>query len=65
MQALPLGRAETRRRGSSGLALLAFGSMVTPAAAVAEALDATLVNMRFVKPLDEALIAYRSLSGSR
>jgi 1-deoxy-D-xylulose-5-phosphate synthase len=57
MQALPLGRAETRRRGSSGLALLAFGSMVTPAAAVAEALDATLVNMRFVKPLDEALIA--------
>ncbi|MBF8292349.1 MAG: 1-deoxy-D-xylulose-5-phosphate synthase [Steroidobacteraceae bacterium] len=57
MQALPLGRAETRRRGSSGLALLAFGSMVTPAAAAAEALDATLVNMRFVKPLDEALIA--------
>jgi 1-deoxy-D-xylulose-5-phosphate synthase len=57
MQALPLGRAETRRRGSSGLALLAFGSMVAPAAAAAEALDATLVNMRFVKPLDEALIA--------
>ena len=57
MQALPLGRAETRRRGSSGLALLAFGAMVAPAAAVAEALDATLVNMRFVKPLDEALIA--------
>ncbi len=57
MQALPLGRAETRRRGGSGLALLAFGSMVTPAAAAAEALDATLVNMRFVKPLDEALIA--------
>ena len=57
MQALPLGRAETRRRGSSGLALLAFGSMVAPATAAAEALDATLVNMRFVKPLDEALIA--------
>lgn len=57
MQALPLGRAETRRRGSSGLALLAFGTMVAAAAGVAEALDATLVNMRFVKPLDEALIA--------
>jgi 1-deoxy-D-xylulose-5-phosphate synthase len=57
MQALPVGRAETRRRGSSGLALLAFGTMVAPAAAAAEALDATLVNMRFVKPLDEALIA--------
>jgi 1-deoxy-D-xylulose-5-phosphate synthase len=57
MQSLPLGRAETRRRGGSGLALLAFGTMVAPAAAVAEALDATLVNMRFVKPLDEALVA--------
>jgi 1-deoxy-D-xylulose-5-phosphate synthase len=57
MQALPLGCAETRRRGSSGLALLAFGSMVAQATATAEALDATLVNMRFVKPLDEALIA--------
>jgi 1-deoxy-D-xylulose-5-phosphate synthase len=57
MQALPVGRAEIRRRGSSGLALLAFGTMVAPAAATAEALDATLVNMRFVKPLDEALIA--------
>jgi len=57
MQALTPGCAETRRRGSSGLALLAFGTMVAPAAAAAEALDATLVNMRFVKPLDEALIA--------
>jgi len=57
MQALPVGRAETRRRGGSGLALLAFGAMVAPAAAVAEALDATLVNMRFVKPLDEELVA--------
>jgi 1-deoxy-D-xylulose-5-phosphate synthase len=56
MHALPLGRAETRRRGGSGLALLAFGTMVAPAMPVAEALDATLVNMRFVKPLDEELI---------
>jgi 1-deoxy-D-xylulose-5-phosphate synthase len=57
MQALPVGRAEMRRRGASGLALLAFGTMVAPATAVAEALDATLVNMRFVKPLDEPLVA--------
>jgi 1-deoxy-D-xylulose-5-phosphate synthase len=57
MQALPVGRAETRCSGTSGLALLAFGSMVEPARAAAEALDATLVNMRFVKPIDEALIA--------
>jgi 1-deoxy-D-xylulose-5-phosphate synthase len=57
MQALPVGRAETRRRGASGLAFLAFGTMVAPATAIADALDATLVNMRFVKPLDEALVA--------
>jgi 1-deoxy-D-xylulose-5-phosphate synthase len=57
MQVLPIGRAETRRKGGSGLALLAFGTMVTPAAAAADALDATLVNMRFVKPVDEELVA--------
>jgi 1-deoxy-D-xylulose-5-phosphate synthase len=52
---LPIGNAEIRRRGH-GIALLAFGAMVAPCAKVADALDATLVNMRFVKPLDEALI---------
>jgi 1-deoxy-D-xylulose-5-phosphate synthase len=57
MQALPVGRAETRRHGGSGLALLAFGAMVAPAAAAADSLDATLVNMRFVKPLDEEIVA--------
>ncbi len=57
MRALPVGRAELRRQGASGLALLAFGTMVGAAAATAEDLDATLVNMRFVKPLDEAMIA--------
>ncbi len=56
MRALPVGRAEIRRQGTSGLALLAFGALVDAAAAAAEALDATLVNMRFVKPLDEALV---------
>jgi len=56
MEPLPVGRAELRREGRSGLALLAFGSLVEPAAHIAEVLDATLVNMRFVKPLDEALV---------
>jgi 1-deoxy-D-xylulose-5-phosphate synthase len=56
MTALPLGRGQLRREGKSGVALLAFGALVTPAAAIAEAFDATLVNMRFIKPLDEELI---------
>jgi 1-deoxy-D-xylulose-5-phosphate synthase len=56
MSALPVGRAEIRREGRSGLLLLAFGTMVAPCVALAERLDATLVNMRFVKPLDEALV---------
>jgi len=52
---LPIGKAETRRRGR-GIALLAFGAMVVPCTRVADALDTTLVNMRFVKPLDAALL---------
>ena len=55
MQALPLGKAELRTQGE-GIAILAFGSMVSPAEAVAEQLGATVVNMRFIKPLDEAMI---------
>jgi len=55
MRALPIGKGEIRRRGRE-LALLAFGSMVAVAEAVAERLDATVVNMRFVKPLDESLV---------
>jgi 1-deoxy-D-xylulose-5-phosphate synthase len=54
--AIPVGRALVKREGRSGLALLAFGPMLEPATRIAERLDATLVNMRFVKPLDEALI---------
>lgn len=57
MQTLEVGRADVRRRGNSGIALLAFGSMVSAAEAVAAELDATVVNMRFVKPLDETLIS--------
>ncbi|HEY6517421.1 MAG TPA: 1-deoxy-D-xylulose-5-phosphate synthase [Steroidobacteraceae bacterium] len=54
--ALPVGRALVQREGRCGLALLAFGPMLEPATRIAERLDATLVNMRFVKPLDEALV---------
>jgi len=56
MTALPIGKAQLRREGKSGLALLAFGALVAPAQQIAERLDATLVNMRFVKPLDEELL---------
>ena len=55
MQALPLGKGELRRQGQK-VAILAFGSMFTPAFDAAEELDATVANMRFVKPLDEALV---------
>jgi 1-deoxy-D-xylulose-5-phosphate synthase len=53
---LPWGRAEVRRRGGR-VALLAFGAMVQPALEAGELLDATVVNMRWVKPLDDMLIA--------
>ena len=56
MTALPVGKAEVRRQGRSGLLILAFGSLVSAAESIGERLDATVVNMRFVKPLDEALV---------
>jgi 1-deoxy-D-xylulose-5-phosphate synthase len=56
MTALPVGRAQVRREGRSGLAILAFGTLVESARKVADTLDATLVNMRFVKPLDEKTV---------
>jgi 1-deoxy-D-xylulose-5-phosphate synthase len=56
LTAIPLGRAQLRRRGTSGLLLLSFGTMLEAALAAGERLDATVVNMRFVKPLDEALL---------
>ena len=55
MTPLPLGRGEVRRQGQN-IALLAFGSLVAPATSVATQLEATLVNMRFVKPLDTTLL---------
>jgi 1-deoxy-D-xylulose-5-phosphate synthase len=56
MTALQVGRAHVRREGRSGLAILVFGTLLESARKIAERLDATLVNMRFVKPLDEKLV---------
>ncbi len=60
MASLPLGRGVLRRssRARSGhrIALLAFGSMVAPALAAAAEFDASVADMRFVKPLDGALV---------
>ena len=56
MAALPVGKAQIRRMGSSGLLILAFGALVKSAETIGERLDATVVNMRFVKPLDEELV---------
>jgi 1-deoxy-D-xylulose-5-phosphate synthase len=55
MSAVPLGKAQLRRTGQR-VAILAFGAMLKPALEAAELLDATAVNMRFVKPLDLGLI---------
>jgi 1-deoxy-D-xylulose-5-phosphate synthase len=55
MHALPVGKGEIRRNGSR-IAILAFGSMVKPALDASEKLDATVANMRFVKPLDMELV---------
>ena len=52
---LPVGKGEVRRKGKR-VAILAFGAMLAPALEAGEVLDATVANMRFVKPLDEALI---------
>jgi 1-deoxy-D-xylulose-5-phosphate synthase len=55
LDTLPIGKADLRVRGSR-VALLAFGSTVTAAEDVGRALGLTVVNMRFVKPLDRALL---------
>jgi 1-deoxy-D-xylulose-5-phosphate synthase len=56
MVALPVGKGEIRRAGRR-IAILAFGSMVAPSVAAGDAVDATVVNMRWVKPVDAALLA--------
>jgi len=55
MNAIAIGKAEIRRAGKH-VAILAFGSMLKPALEAGDALDATVVNMRFVKPLDTAVV---------
>ncbi len=55
LETLPLGEGEIRRQGRR-VALLAFGSLLDTALQVAEEVDATVANMRFVKPLDETLV---------
>ena len=55
MSALPIGKGEIRRSGHR-IALLVFGSLLFNALQAAEQLDATVANMRFVKPLDVTLI---------
>ncbi|VVE90314.1 1-deoxy-D-xylulose-5-phosphate synthase [Pandoraea bronchicola] len=61
MTALPIGKGVVRREGQAEagrrVAILAFGSMVAPALAAAAQLDATVADMRFVKPIDDELIA--------
>ncbi|OOG23121.1 1-deoxy-D-xylulose-5-phosphate synthase [Thioalkalivibrio denitrificans] len=55
LEPLPVGRAEIRRHGRR-VAMLCFGAVLAPALEAGETLDATVINMRFVKPLDEAVI---------
>jgi 1-deoxy-D-xylulose-5-phosphate synthase len=55
LSSLPLGKGVVKREGEK-LAILNFGTLLPEAAAVADSLNATLVDMRFVKPLDEALV---------
>ncbi len=55
LEGLPYGLGEIRRQGS-GIAILAFGTLLYPALQAAEKLNATVVNMRWVKPLDVALL---------
>jgi 1-deoxy-D-xylulose-5-phosphate synthase len=55
LQSLPIGRGDVRRRGHR-IAMLAFGALLGAVEAAGADLDATVVNMRFIKPLDEALL---------
>ena len=57
LEGLPFGKGEVRRESASKkVAILAFGSLLYPALTAGEALDATVVNMRWAKPLDEELL---------
>ncbi len=64
LETLPVGRGILRREGR-GIAILAFGSLTAPALAAAETLDATVADMRFVKPLDRDLVRHLAESHER
>src|SRR5688500_2165651 len=55
MRAVPMGKAQVRREGRSGLAIIAVGAMIPLCERIAEKLDATIVNLPLIKPLDEEL----------
>jgi 1-deoxy-D-xylulose-5-phosphate synthase len=56
LDGLPFGKGEIRRNGTSGIAILAFGTLLYPALEAAQTLGATVVNMRWAKPLDTELL---------
>ena len=62
LDSLPFGKGEVRRErkgteaNAQRIAILSFGTLLSPALEAAEGLDATVVNMRWAKPLDEALL---------
>ena len=56
LEAVDIGKSRVCREGQGGIAILVFGTLLARTVTVAEALDATLVDMRFVKPLDETLL---------
>ena len=64
MQAITIGKSRLLRQGKD-VAILAFGSMVEPCQDVAQSLDATLIDMRFVKPLDRDAIVNAALQHAR
>ncbi len=55
MKQIPIGKSEVKRKGKD-IAILAFGTMVEPCEKIGEKLNATVVNMRFIKPIDESVI---------
>ncbi len=64
LETVPFGKAEIRRQGQ-GLCILAFGTLLYPALAVAEKLNATVVNMRWAKPLDTDMLLQMAASHER
>lgn len=60
LQTIKVGQSRTLRSGQSGIVICAFGSLTYQALPVAEKLDATLLDMRFVKPIDEAALQLHS-----